>query len=395
MKKSLKITSVILAFILIALLLGGCKGPDSTDVVPSSVAVAVSKNLLTGSLSLNSSALNNAIRDAAMNVGSKVSGVIIDGEPAIFADHVVEADANNNSASRRRQIAANTVNAFGKAISAVTPSAGEIDIIEGLNLSIDAMSSSNASGNRYIYVLSNGLSTSGIFDFNDYSVFESDVDRLADEGSKYLKDCSNITFYWLNIGDVNTAVQDKFDVTQQKMLMQLYTRLIENRGGTVQFLSDKSNKPVDTSGYPSCTPVYVPRNTISGSVVSTKLSEETVGFRPNTAELIDEASAKSAIKSLSEELATRPDTVNLVGSTASYGDTSNCLALSVARCEVIRNILIEQGISPDRIRIYGIGRGESSSFRVKDTDDSGRLIENEAKKNRFVLVTTEDVSSKI
>ncbi|MBE6827501.1 MAG: hypothetical protein E7514_02660 [Ruminococcaceae bacterium] len=179
------------------------------------------------------------------------------------------------------------------------------------------------------------------------------------------------------------------------MLMQLYTRLIENRGGTVQFLSDKSNKPVDTSGYPSCTPVYVPRNTISGSVVSTKLSEETVGFRPNTAELIDEASAKSAIKSLSEELATRPDTVNLVGSTASYGDTSNCLALSVARCEVIRNILIEQGISPDRIRIYGIGRGESSSFRVKDTDDSGRLIENEAKKNRFVLVTTEDVSSKI
>ncbi len=393
MKKITSIISIITVLTIIITLFTGCHGLNSPDSATqqSSVAILISKNALSGMLSLNSQRLNDDVRAAALSEG-KVSAILADGDPFIISEQRVEKDENNKSQSRTRQKAKNAINSLSTAISVATPQSREIDLISAINLAIDSVTASDTVGTRRtIYVLSNGFSTKGILNMLSFNIFNTNIDLLADEVSEYVKDLSGIHVVWLNLGDVNRDVQQTPDTSQLNALENFYTTLIKAKGGTVDFLNDKSSSVVDTEGYPEVTPVKIPQNALNPETIEVILDNEQLQFEKNSAKLIDEKAAKAIFANIAPTIIRSGKTIYLIGSTASYDSETFCKELSKARCQTVEKLLREQNVT-NEIRIIAIGRDKNSPLRVRDLDSNGNLIPQEAAKNRFVLITSDPES---
>ena len=390
MSKFYKNISVLLTVAIIVFTLGGCSQPkkESNSKIASSVTLLLGKNKITSRLSLNSKALNSAVTDAAMNEG-KIAAVSLEGKPVIFASKNVESDPNNQTKGRMKQLANNAINELSSSIQEFIPQSSELDIIESINLSIDSLTASDAVGEKYLYILSPGLSTTGILDMTTFNIFETNSKILVERVAPYMRDMNDINVKWMNIADVNSEIQQNLDNTQINSLKDFYTDLITSKGGTVEFLSDEGDYIVENESYPNVTPVVIPENKVSTEGINYKLDDTQVRFEPNTATLINEEAAYKAISEISQSIIDSGQTVTLVGSTASWGTEKSCLSLAEARCEKVMNILVEQGVDENKIHIKPIGRDANSPLRVPDLDNDGNFLESEGKKNRFVLVTSD------
>lgn len=390
MSKILKSISILLAIVIIVITLGGCSQPnhESNTKTTSSVTLLLGKNKITGRLSLNSKALNSAVTDAAMNEG-KIAAVSLEGKPVVLASKNVESDPNNQTKGRMKQLANNAINELSASIQEFVPQSSELDIIESINLSIDSLTASDAVGEKYLYILAPGLSTTGVLDMTSFNIFETNSKILVDRVAQYVRDMNDINIKWMNIADVNSDIQQNLDNTQINALKDFYTDLIISKGGTVEFLSDEGDYIVENESYPNVTPVIIPENKVSTEGINYKLDDTQVRFEPNTATLIDKDAAYRAISEISQSIIDSEQTVTLIGSTASWGTEKSCLSLAEGRCNKVKQILIEQGVDENKIHIKPIGRDSNSPLRVTDLDNDGNFIESEGKKNRFVLVTTD------
>ena len=390
MKVLFKVFSVFIVLAVILSIFTGCfssvKGPESSQG-QSSVAILIGKNRLAGTLSLNSKALNDDITNAALNEG-KISAVQIEGEPSIIDEEVVKRDTNNPTEGRTKQLANNAINALSLKINESVPVTPEVDVVEGINRAVSTLTSSDAVGNKVLYVLANGFSTTGILNMTQFNLFDSNVELLAQDILPYIADLNGITVKWLDMGNVNTQIQDKPDNKQIEVLKSFYSTVVEAKGGSVEFLNDTGTCAVESESYPEVTPVVIPKNTISPQKIEVKLGEDKLAFEPDTAVLINPDTAKSAIGNISKSIVDSHRQVTLIGSTASWGSESNCLTLAKDRCMVVKQLLLDSGVPESQIDVVAIGRSEKSSLRVNDLNSSGKLIESEGKKNRFVFITS-------
>lgn len=390
MNKVLKSISVLMALVIIAISLSGCtfSSHESNSNTASSVTLLLGKNKMTSRIALNSKSLNCAVTDAAMNEG-KIAAVSLEGNPVIFVSKNVEGDPNNQTAGRMKQLANNAINELSASIQDFIPQSSELDIIESINLSIDSLTASDATGEKYLYILAPGLSTTGILDMTTFNIFETNSEMLVDRVAEYVRDMNGINVKWMNIADVNSEIQQNLDNTQINVLKDFYSALITSKGGTVEFLSDGGDYIIENESYPDVTPIVIPENKVSAEGINYKLDDTQVRFEPNTAKLIDEDAAYNAISEISQSIIDSGQTVTLIGSTASWGTEENCLSLAEKRCNKVKQILVEQGVDETKIHIKPIGRDSESPLRVTDLDKNGNFIEDEGKKNRFVLVTSD------
>lgn len=376
--------------VVIVFTLGGCSQPnkEKDSKTTSSVTLLLGKNKITSRLSLNSKALNSAVIDAAMNEG-KIAAVSLEGNPVVFASKNVESDPNNQTTGRMKQLANNAINELSASIQDFVPQSSEVDIIESINLSIDSLTASDATGEKYLYILAPFLSTTGILDMTTFNIFETNSEILVDRVAQYVRDMNGINVKWMNIADVNSEIQQNLDNTQINVLKDFASALITSKGGTVEFLSDEGDYIIENESYPNVTSVVIPENKVSAEGINYKLDDTQVRFEPNTATLIDEDAAYKAVNEISQSIIDSGQSVTLIGSTASWGTEKSCLLLAEKRCNKVKQILVEQGVDENRIQIKPIGRDPKSPLRVTDLDNDGNFIESEGKKNRFVLVTSD------
>lgn len=83
-------------------------------------------------------------------------------------------------------------------------------------------------------------------------------------------------------------------------------------------------------------------------------------------------SSEPALAELYQFLAIRPNQrIRIVGHTDNIGSDRSNQILSEGRCEEVRRVMVERGISPDRIEIEG--RGERDPIVPNDTDDQRQM----------------------
>lgn len=92
----------------------------------------------------------------------------------------------------------------------------------------------------------------------------------------------------------------------------------------------------------------------------------TIPFERGTS-LDDDAQSRIAL--VFKESAARPDAnVVVSGHTGSRGDEQANLALSQQRAETIKQLLSEQGLSPDRMEVVGLGGAELLPQKEGESD---------------------------
>lgn len=386
-----KLFIILLTVATLAVSLTGCQFPirtntdDSAEV--SSVALIIGKNRIQGRLSIDSDTVTKAIQDAAYSCG-KLTAIILDGDSQVVFSQRVTEDSLNHTKQRTTAIANETISNMVAAVNSAEPTKEEIDVISAFNTAIDALTASDAVGTKKVYVLTSGLSSAGKLNMRTLDFFRSDPQKLAEVISPYMRSCEGVEFYFLDMGETNQQFQQKPDNVQLEQMKAFYKALIELKGGTANFLTDATSNKVDGADYPNVTPIDLRTEEISGADIASLISEDKIGFIPKTAKFVDKQAAVEYIREIAQSLVASQKEVLLIGSTATAGTVDSCMSLSLARAEAVKQLLIEMGVDASKIKTVGIGQSPDSPLRVLDVVN-GTLIESEARKNRFVYVTTD------
>lgn len=373
MKKiTIKLTMLMTVFTISLALLCGCYEepiPTNTTII---CKTANSANISTG-------ILTDAINDSLITAGN-LSIIIPDGEPWSFASATIPAIYEYSGSKQESKIAEYN-SQIQTLMSQAIPVNEEADILGAITLATRNLNSQ--SGEKKIVIFHNGLSTTGILNFteNDF-LHQEDVLEIINWLRENLEipDMTDISVQWYGLGDV-ISPQSKLSGAETATLESIWQGIFDAAGATVEFKTDLlTYETSDNLPNVSIVEVYTPELDII------TLDESKVQFQDNTAELItSESQVLAELSQLTSYMMANPDEqLLLAGTTAKYGIQTDCEKLSLARANVIKNILISAGISEDRL--HTVGLGYENDFYVNDLDANGNQIEEIAKTNRSTII---------
>ncbi len=274
-------------------------------------------------------------------------------------------------------------------LSETSPDADGADYF---NTVITAARSVKKSDNGLVLVFGSGLSDVQPLNFANQSadLLHSNpsevVDRLKEEGLINPGDLSGVTIFWTGLGSVS-GNQPSLDASERSNLEQIYRRTFQFMGANLEV------DPTIISGDSIPTPkkVEVTKvNGTSGGLRVFKFDENSVKFNPDNSTFVDENESKNALKTVYDEYKKCRSNVSVLGYTAKTIDKSIAYEndLSRKRAEAVKEMLISLGVNDNDIKAEGRG---SSDFegRLKDISDAGERIEENATKNRVVIVSLE------
>ena len=189
--------------------------------------------------------------------------------------------------------------------------------------------------------------------------------------------------------DSNQVIPD----SSKKKLENLWRCVIESGGGQVEFESEYVTGD-SVSDTPTVSNVSFPEDTLENLSSNSfeaglKLEGETLKFKGDLAEFVDKNKAKEILTPIAEQIIADNIRIIIIGSTASSGSLESCKELSIQRAEACKKLLISLGVESQNIEICGIGR-TPCSLRVKDIDDDGNFVEEQAKQNRAIFLFNYD-----
>lgn len=256
-------------------------------------------------------------------------------------------------------------------------------------LDLAAKVTSKASGERKIFVYSNGLQTAGQPNFSEFipsspEEIDSIIDRLAEANS--LPDLSGVEVYWTGIGQV-TKSGDPLSFQTVNLLEIFWKKVIIASGGSVP-------EGFDTGAFGNTAP-----ENASESLTAAKLQEicfsatldESQGFefQPDTAKFVNDFLARAGAKSIAQGIIEKQcsgSRILVTGYTASgtsKGDfkPNNPVdqALSAARAQAFSNLLVDEGILVSEV--VGGGKGN-----FVDWNEDGSFSSELGKRNRVVKI---------
>lgn len=119
------------------------------------------------------------------------------------------------------------------------------------------------------------------------------------------------------------------------------------------------------------------------------LTEEKLGFKPNSAELISEEETTNVLTPYAQNLINYPNLqVLLVGTTADPNKNGGSITLSEERANAVKTILCKLGVNENNIKV--IGWGAKAPLYDETEWQNGSFIEEIAKKNRAVWILPYD-----
>lgn len=249
---------------------------------------------------------------------------------------------------------------------------------------------SNKSQKLLIIVIGSGLSDGGIFDFTQGDLIHKDPDAAVEErvktGDIIQGRLSDIDLYWSGIGSV-TSPQKTLTEPELSNLKGLYNNALTRMGAEIIELSEgveKNDGSVDSPYY--VTPIFTKGYECVWCNTKT-FSSDTIGFEENKAD-INRDIVKNQLQSLIDEMKKNDaETVNITGFVSlirhncSIDENNNIdHSLALNRAEAIRQFLIGEGISGDRITATDGGHGPEKECA------NGYFDEEAAKKNMIITI---------
>ena len=192
----------------------------------------------------------------------------------------------------------------------------------------------------------------------------------------------SVTFFIAGTDDDQQEIPN----SDKERLKSFYQTIINSAGGTVKFAEQtSSNEDVDKSSWPAVTAVDIRNSTYSGEVLDVTL-EESVLFKSDSTEWIDEQAAEDTLSSLVDAINDSDDKVVVAGSTATTSSSEEQhIEFSLRRANKVKNLLIDLGADSSKLIAIGIGKSYER-YRVPDTGEYASE-ENHAK-NRCVFIVS-------
>lgn len=265
----------------------------------------------------------------------------------------------------------------------VPPIADGAQYLETISRVAKTMNSKKDEGEKSILiVIGSGLSDGGLLNFTQGDILHSNnldevLVKLANSEDVVDGVLDDTTILWSSLGEV-AYPQSRLSDLEVEKLQQIYSTVLEEMGADLLDYDDYINENS------SVTSDYKVNNT------TTKMSEclwcharvltnDDLGFNPDSSSFKNRDMAISKIASLAEEMKKNSsEVVTITGYEARANCSNNVSSLPKQRAEAIKRMLIEMGISEDRITTVNGGKGGNNDCV------NGRFIESEGAKNRVV-----------
>jgi len=243
------------------------------------------------------------------SLGRGLSVVIADGDPKLVTHRVVHTA---EGATEDMDIDRAITSVFGNFDLAASCAAGDLklpddqistnaqtDMLKALKVAADQVSSAE---HKSIYVLGNGLQTSGAILMQEEGTLPSNSSQaismakeLFDRGE--VPDLYGITVHWYGLGQVDGDNQKSLPLSKGKALETFWTQIITLAGGTVGDICAQCG-----SGVANVNAIPVDLIPVNECPLTVKLYDsDGVEFKPNSSDFVSPEKAKSAaIKTIAD-----------------------------------------------------------------------------------------------
>ena len=308
LKMLTRMAAMVAAGSLVVGLLAGCSVIPSKDGAADSAVATDTALILTQGDGMP--ALTNAedfLNSVNVTPGGSAGLVVADGKPFALGPQRFDQVKNNDIQQARADKTARYQ--LVEAVQGAAATTPETDLISAISLA-SRMLSAGTADNKVLIIRHSGVNTAvASLPMQDLDLLNSDPAQLLDQ------------------------------LDAAAMLPQLNGVAVEFYGHTVT--------PLAAAGAPT----FV------------KVSAEQVAFQPDSTTFLDEAAARAALNGLAEQLkGTSAAHYIVAGSTAQVDNASRegAQALSLARAQAVRDVLVEAGVPADRFTCLGLGNEPTS-----------------------------------
>ena len=333
------------------------------------------------------------VLDVVAEYGGTVTFITNEGEPQVNTTAIDPLSAAYSPAQKKKIVGERTAQIITAAKSAKAKTA-ETNLIKAVRTAGGCLANSNAK-QKVIFIIDNALmQTDGIINLStiDLTAVENNqIVRYLEEERVFdgYLDLDGAQIQWIGFSATGGSQREMTPEITLKM-EELWTEVFAKAGAALTI-----NSSVDTGGaqdnrkLPFVSAVYIPQETFDLAAVQ-RIDEDKLLFLPDSTEFADEQAADNTIMPFVNFLNSNPD-VNVViaGMTATQPNADACRELSYKRAEKVRDLMVEKGISADRIFVAGLGC-EPNDYRTKDMNADGTFDEAAAKHNRCILIADAD-----
>lgn len=335
--------------------------------------------------------LPQAVQDATVSVLSRsvdegyeprITLINVDGRPTSAGNDTFRTDAGNAIAAEDDRNA--FLDGFGSAVTELRAQTPEVDVLGALDLA-----GRSAGGNRpgTVVLVDSGLSTVAPLDFRQRGLLEAPPEETVDalRASNALPDLEGTTVVLAGLGDV-AEPQPALSPAQRQSLVALWTAVATAGGAScVAVVPEPRGGDAPTDAPPVSVVDLPPPPAITPGRATALPDDNSVGFRPDTADFRDRNAARGVLAPFAQFLTESPNRrIALTGTSARAGTPQGQVDLSTRRAEAVKALLVELGAPADRISTRGVG----SQFPgyVNDVGPDGRQLPGPASSNRTVIV---------
>ncbi len=262
-------------------------------------------------------------------------------------------------------------------INMLEPTEPEVDVLSAFK-EAECILKNDSRRKKEIVIYDSGLSTIGGLNFCTFDYFNQKTSDIIDElnSSYYIPNLKDVKVIWYGLGEVATP-QTKLSNEKQKKLQEIWSAILKESGAMVEF------NPIMHDGS-----ILPQQYGVSVSVVECDDNiRKEIYFLGNSSNFSDN---KEANKTIDEIVSLINKDIKsqwcIIGCTASLDKNTkyDYLTLSKERVEAVRNVLISEGISDDRLVFCALGF--NNPWHINNLDDNNMQTENKAETNRKVVV---------
>lgn len=298
--------------------------------------------------------------------------VIADGAPFAVGPQRFDQVMNNDIQQARADKTARWQ--LMEAVQGAAAISPETDLISAISLA-SRMLSAGTADTKVMVIQHSGINTAASLPMQDLDLLNSDPAKLLDQldAAAMLPQLNGVAVEFYGLGDT-AGSQGTLSAQQVQWLKNFWQAFFDRTGANVTFHTDIVSGDALNNGH-TVTPLAA-----AGAPTFVKVSAEQVAFQPDSTAFLDEAAARAALNGLAEQLKGTSANYIVAGSTAQVDNASSegAQALSLARAQAVRDVLVEAGVPADRFTCLGLGN-EPTSVRSA----------NEAE-NRCVYVVSSD-----
>lgn len=339
----------------------------------------------------------NEIAKLVANEDTKISIVVGDGAPRLIVNRVIEAKGQLTETGRKQKVddALEIIDRVNRCIDAGDPSlftvTPEIDVLDAIQKGGTSFSSD--ANEKYLFVIGNGLQTTGAFDFKsglnaDESANDLTVEDLVEKNA--IGDLDGVNVIWIGLGQTRQSEQQQsLDENARSLLVSLWQKIVLAAGGNADgIIPGNVGEGATTTG--GIRTSVVPFAAVEACIEPIKVtSEDGFEFSDNVATFLDGNKARASAERIKTKIdaAQCLDGITVTGYVASGGSAEGCartpgfaMDLSFDRAFAFKKLLEEVGVS---VEITPKAGGLGSVIDC----ENGKGVEELMKQNRIAVIS--------